>query len=471
VGAALAVKRKDPSWPDAAAVVKEALDNAAVFQLDDGGFVYFPGMGGYAPDASVTLTAYTLRAFTLFRTLGYPVSGRIEDHAREFLADIDAPSSSASNEAIDEDDFARFAFAAAVRAPDKTVELDPLWTHWNQLPLPVQVASAQALAQARHPAAARAVKRLLERAPARGPARSLRLPQRYDAWMSSDLHEQCAFIQLLRDHPQLANARVQRELLAGMNDLYAGGVTSVDTQTAATCLMALRDPAGDATAPAQARFAIGARAQLLELTTDQSRADWDVGRPDGPQLQVSAAQNTVPVSYVAELNYLEDARTAQASAVGLSIERQYRVLREGAWKPVEGQALHEGDWIRITLAVRTTAAREFVAVTDEVPGGLQPTDLELSGVGTADLKRIADEGSRYFGTRKLDARHPRFYAEALPAGYHELHYFARVGNSGDYLAAPATAELMYGSATYARTAATRLRISEGAPGRAEAGAD
>ena len=52
--------------------------------------------------------------------------------------------------------------------------------------------------------------------------------------------------------------------------------------------------------------------------------------------------------------------------------------------------------------------------------------------------------------------------EYQPAGRHEIHSFAKIGNSGDYLAAPALAELMYGSATRARTAATRLRIATGA---------
>ena len=58
----------------------------------------------------------------------------------------------------------------------------------------------------------------------------------------------------------------------------------------------------------------------------------------------------------------------------------------------------------------------------------------------------------------LDPRAPKFYAEYLPAGRHEVHYFARVGNSGDYLAAPAVAELMYGASTRARTAAARIAI-------------
>ncbi|MGO4777300.1 hypothetical protein AB4084_17625, partial [Lysobacter sp. 2RAB21] len=67
-------------------------------------------------------------------------------------------------------------------------------------------------------------------------------------------------------------------------------------------------------------------------------------------------------------------------------------------------------------------------------------------------------GSRWFRTRKLDPRKPRFYAEELPAGRHEVRYFARAGNAGDYLAAPAQVELMYGGATQARTAAERVTV-------------
>lgn len=114
---------------------------------------------------------------------------------------------------------------------------------------------------------------------------------------------------------------------------------------------------------------------------------------------------------------------------------------------------------RIGLELHTAAPRHFVAITDEVPGGLRPTDLELTGVATGEVTRIADTGSKVFRTRRLDPRRPRFYASYVPAGTHVVHYFARVGNTGDYLAAPAVAELMYGEATYARTAAERVRIA------------
>jgi len=107
---------------------------------------------------------------------------------------------------------------------------------------------------------------------------------------------------------------------------------------------------------------------------------------------------------------------------------------------------------------RQQRPRRFVAITDQVPGGLRPTDLSLSGVVVRDIERVSDTGSRSFGTRRLDARAPKFYADMLPRGHHEVHYFAVAGNGGDYLAAPAVAEPMYGGAGTARTASTRIRI-------------
>ena len=464
VGAALALEPHDPQWPDAdaAAAVAEALDNAAVFQVRDGGFVYFTGMGERGSDGNVLLTAYTLRAFGLLRALGHPVPTRVEASAHEFLAEVDAPDAPGTGETLDEAEFAQFAYARAELATAEASELDVLWSQWKRLPLPLQVASAQAFARARHPATGNAAKRLVQAAPLRGSARSLRLPRRYDAWMSSAMREQCALLALLDAQPQLAAPRVRRELRAGIGDLYAGGAPSVDTQTAAYCLMALREPLAAAAVPLQARFANAAHAQTLALAPGQARAEWAAGAPQGPVLEVSAAGDAAaPASYVAELAFQEDARLAQPAAAGLALERRHEVLRNGAWKPVQGESLREGDWLRITLVVRNSAERDFVALTDDVPGGLQPTDLTLSGVGTAELERIADTGSGYFAARKLDPRKPKFYADTLPAGLHEVHYFARVGNAGDYLAAPAVAELMYGEATRARTAASRLRFDVG----------
>ncbi len=463
VGAALALERADPAWPDAERAVREAIDNAAVFQRPDGSFTYFADRAG-ASQHNVVLTAYSVRALGLLAELGHAAHPGVLDRARGFLSGFTPAKVAAGATADRRESLASLAFAASGHAPGDARTLDPLWQQWDRLPLPAMVAAAQALAAAGHPSAPAAVERLLARAPLRGAARTLRLPRRYDEWMSSDAREQCALIRLLGEHPQLAPATTRRELVAGLTDLHAGGVAAVDTQTAATCLVALRDRGPAAGAPAEVRVAYAGREHTFALAQGESRREWQAGAADGGSLQVGAnPRSDVPLSYVASLDYVEDARQAQPSALGFQLGRRYEVLRDGEWVATETQAVREGDWLRITLTLETSAPRQFVAITDNVPGGLRPTDPELAGAAPTGAKRLSDEGSAWFATRRLDPRQPRFYAETLPAGRHEVHYFARVGNAGDYLAAPAVAELMYGAATRARTAAARLRMEAAAP--------
>ncbi len=463
VAAALALKRDDPQWPDAANVVAEALTNAAVFQNSDGSFVYFTGspIDFATPESAVALTAYTLDAFALLQSLGHPVAQRVIDAARGYLERSVSrlkQASGGSDEAL-ATRMAWLAFALTALPNAERATLDLLWTQWSNLSLPVQIATAQALQKHRHPQAERALTKLLAALPQEGLQRRVRLSRRYDEWMRSDMREQCALIGLLEDRTEADLIDARRGLLAGLSDLYAGGAAAVDTQTGAICLMSLRHN-GSQDDGGSAQFAIGKLSKALQVNADTSTAVWEVGMPPAEQLTITAELGAAPMSYLAELAYSEDVATAQASAVGFSLERQFEVLRDGKWSSLDNYTPDEGEWVRTTLILNTAAERRFVAVTDAVPGGLRPTDLELSGVGGSDLERAAPLGSVYFQTRQLHPVNPRFYADRLPAGRHLIHYFSRVANTGDYLAAPALAELMYGSATHARTAATRLRLGE-----------
>ena len=513
VGAALAVERGDTAtWPDAAAAVQEALDNAAVFQGEEGGMRYFAeeaGMddGGFVTRGQVALTAYTLQAFAWLRQRGYAVPAQVEEDAREFLRDQPLPSPEdatprrliAPPADADAETQARFAAAAAAdaaadaadaaaRAGDEAAaraqgiepgdrndaalaaaavrtdraSLDNLWVSWDSLALPARISGLRALADARHTAAPDALASVLARFPVRGLARRLDRDDGWARWMGSRMREQCALIGVLNDHPALADAQVRDALLKGLVDLYAGGTASVDTQTGAYCLVAMQGATATGPAqPATVQASLGTQQSTLSMPAGENRARWSVPQAPAPGETLALAQppgQRAWLGYVADIGYHEDAKRARASAVGLSLARRYEVLRGGHWQVPGAQPVQEGDWIRVTLVVQTASPRHFVALTDDVPGGLRPTDLALSAVAGLDLQQVSSTGSGAFRTRKLDPRAPKFYADYLPAGRHEVHYFARVGNAGDYLAAPATAELMYGNASHARTAADRLRI-------------
>ncbi|MGO3126991.1 MAG: alpha-2-macroglobulin family protein [Luteimonas sp.] len=462
VAAALAIERGDTAaWPDAGAAVREALDNAAVFQNRGGDFRFFADGEDamYAgARAQFALTAWTVRAFDELRRLGHPVDAGIDQRARDFLAGRareplpTAADAAAANER---------AFALGTFHDVPVNLLDDAFARWELLAMPARIALASGLRHAHHASADDALARLLQQAPAQGAVRTLRGAGDATRWMGSPLREQCALIDLLRG--DVTHAHERRALIAGLGDLYAGGTPSVDTQSGAMCLLALRDVARPGGGTVSAALQPGTPAErMLTVAPGDVQAETQGALPaDGRLAIANRSSGDAPAGYIAEIAFDEDAREARASAVGFSIERQYAVLRDGAWTPIDGAKVREGDWLRVTLIVRTSATRWFVAVTDAVPGGLRPTDLALGAIAGLDLQQVSDAGSGWFATRRLDPRSPRFYAERLPAGTHALHYFLRAGNGGDYLAAPATAELMYGGAGNARTAAQRVVVDAG----------
>lgn len=457
VAAALALERKDPSWPDAHAVVREALDNAAVFQDYDGHMRFFAEDYAFdyheAPRAKVPLTAWTVDAFALLRSLGHAVPVEVERRASNFLAE---------GEVFDKKEANELAIASAV--VDRPKEVTTLWPEFTKLALPGRVAAARALARHDDPHAGEAIQLLLANAPLRAGKRVLARGGDGERWMSSPLREQCEMIRLLQDFPSHAPAGARVELIRGLSDLYSGGVPEVDTQSGAICLRALHGERAGASAPVAVDVRLGEKSQTLALQGNAPNAVATFGPATTGTLRIAAAEAPAePVAYLARLDFNEDARQAQSSAIGLSIARRHEVLRKHRWTPLGDAPLQEGDWVRVTLTVTNARTRHFVAVTDDLPGGLRPVDLQLAGVAGVDMRALGDLGDHAFDQRKLDARKPKFYAELLPAGRHEIHYFARVANTGDYLAAPALAELMYGEATRARTASDRIRIADPAP--------
>lgn len=461
VAAAIAIESGETAtWPDAAGVVVEALENAAFFQGREGDFRFFSdqdadvGFDAYR-EPNVALTAYSVEAFALLARLGHRVESAIVERAKAFLAGQKPSGDDAAS-------LNRWALAMGAGAFITNADMDRLWQHWPLLTSRARIAVSRMLASRNDERARIAIGRLLDRAPLRGGARRLHVDAGEARWMASSMWAQCALIELLHDTPAWHDdADLPMQLLAGMADLYAGGMSALDTQASAQCLRALRgmpERTGNDGAPVLG-IQVGSRSTTLAWPAGGDHAEWQGEAAGGSLLRIQRQDSANrPLSYVVELGYDEDARSAGESAVGLKLERRYEVLREGDWRPVAAANIREGDWLRITLSIDTGATRHFVALTDELPGGLQPVDLALEGVAGLDVRRIAEPGSHWFETRRLDPVRPRFYAALLPPGRHQLHYFARAGSAGEYLAPPATAELMYGDASTARTAMARLRI-------------
>lgn len=450
IGAALALERGDgAAWPDAQAAIDDALSNAVAFQDTDGGMRFFVGEHAGEDRASPWLTAWSIEGLELLAALGHEAPEGVIERAREALGDDETMAAKVLSALADED-------ARPVEGDDGKGELSKVL---DTLPLALRMRAIATLRRTDAPAADAALRHLLAIAPARGETRALRLTGTIGSPLASRTSLQCELIALMQGLPVFATER--RALIAGLADLQDGQRPSADTQAAARCLIALRADAPASREAVEGDVSVGGVASRLvvpagEATVrDTMPATGDV-RTRGPLRITPHALGDTPLAYSVVVAFDEDLRTAAPTAVGMALSRRYEVFRDRDWRPVAQADVVEGDWIRVTLSIDNTRTRTLVAITDDVPGGLLPTDLALSGVAGLDLARVGDSGSTWFATRQLDPVSPRFYAEFLPAGRHEVHWFARVATAGTYLAGPAVAELMYGEASHAGTASDTL---------------
>ena len=183
---------------------------------------------------------------------------------------------------------------------------------------------------------------------------------------------------------------------------------------------------------------------------------WSGALPAGP-LRVEAATGLPALAMLrADAAYRQDASKVQAAGTGMVLARRYAVLRDGRWQA--GLAPREGEWVKVTLQLQVPAWRNFIAITDPVPGGWTPRDTSLAGVGAAALSAGGNDDSYWFDSRQTGTTHVRLYARRLPPGVHAVSYLAQATHAGEFLAPPAVAELMYGTGSRANTAADRVRV-------------
>ena len=246
-----------------------------------------------------------------------------------------------------------------------------------------------------------------------------------------------------------------------MSKKIAGGTSSLDTQASLHCRLALRavDAArGSVATAATVALEHGPTSSTLVLDGQGTGAGWQ-GVAEASELALKPlGGDSATLNYVAQLSYRQDQARVEARGVGLNIERRYSVLRDGRWQALSGTSARRGEWIRVTLQLQVPALRHFVAITDTVPGGWATRDVGLAGVAGANVREVANPGSWWFDTRQTGATEVRLYAESLPPGTREVHYFAQAQHPGRYFAPPAVAELMYGRASRANTAGDWVEI-------------
>ena len=171
--------------------------------------------------------------------------------------------------------------------------------------------------------------------------------------------------------------------------------------------------------------------------------------------------------FMMRLRYASMDRNLTAMNNGFEVERAYHLNGQAS-----GEGTHQfkaGDLIRVTLRVRNTKERRFVAVTDPIPAGTEPVETAFATTATA----LVDEQSRAGGdddwmswfrrggwdhSERHDDR-VNVFATRLGEGLHEFAYLLRATTAGTFFVAPAHVEEMYEPEVFGRTDSLTFHVN------------
>jgi uncharacterized protein YfaS (alpha-2-macroglobulin family) len=173
------------------------------------------------------------------------------------------------------------------------------------------------------------------------------------------------------------------------------------------------------------------------------------------------ADARAPIYYAATLFETPRARPVRADDEGIAVERWYESYATG--KPIV--SVREGELVRVRLRVTLPRDREFVAITDPLPAGLEAVDLSLRTSSTlapfagAPRRTNRDDdappaGRWMYGSwdsgwwtpwdhREIRDDRVHWFARQLWKGAFDISYVARATTAGVFVRPPAYAEEMY----------------------------
>lgn len=128
---------------------------------------------------------------------------------------------------------------------------------------------------------------------------------------------------------------------------------------------------------------------------------------------------------------------------GFGVRRTYETM-DG--RSLEGRPIPLGSVVRVRVTLESKEKRNYVAVDDKLPAGLEPLNASLSTTERLELGEVTPTTAK--GLEVLSFQETRdsrvaFFADELPAGEYQWVYLARATTPGRFIRPPASAEAMY----------------------------
>ncbi|HYR27521.1 MAG TPA: MG2 domain-containing protein, partial [Thermoanaerobaculia bacterium] len=167
--------------------------------------------------------------------------------------------------------------------------------------------------------------------------------------------------------------------------------------------------------------------------------------------------------YMMRLRYARNVLGLKPLDAGFQIERSYAI--EGT--DAEKTTFKAGDLIKVTLRIRNTKERRYVAVTDPLPAGTEPVETWFATTAaTLVTQQTSYESSTGWeiwtrgGWDHVERHDDRvnIFATRLGEGNHTFSYLVRATTAGTFVTAPAHAEEMYEPEVFGRTGTVTVEV-------------
>jgi len=187
----------------------------------------------------------------------------------------------------------------------------------------------------------------------------------------------------------------------------------------------------------------------------------------GQQLPVVFTRDgTGTLFYMMRLRYAANVMRLAAMDRGFQVERTYMLQNSGE----PATSFKAGDLIEITLRIRATKERRYVAVTDPIPAGTEPVEAWFATTATAlaEAQNASVEGGSMWAwwqrggwdhTERHDDR-VNVFATRLGEGEHVFRYLVRATTAGTFVASPTYVEEMYEPEVFGRTATSVVEVKK-----------
>jgi hypothetical protein len=130
-------------------------------------------------------------------------------------------------------------------------------------------------------------------------------------------------------------------------------------------------------------------------------------------------------------------------AHGFGVKRTYETM-DG--KPLEGKPIPLGSVVRVRVTLESKEARNYVAVDDKLPAGLEPLNASLATTEKLELGEptpTTAKGLEVLSFQETRDSRVAFFADELPPGEYQWVYLARATTPGHFIRPPASVEAMY----------------------------